>query len=243
MTTDSQRRSLVPSFVSEQLEKAINTAIQYAPGTQAALDSLVGKSVCLITTNPAINTTLEICSGEIRINPYWEGSATVTIKGPLITVLFQIGLNKSPGNVMASGIHIEGDQALAQQLATIFKETDIDLEEPLAHWVGDVAAHQAGQMARSAFSWLKKTTHTLMDSSSHYLREESQQVVEKQELHLFSQDIDVLRADYDRLEARAQQLQKKSPSQTETNLNKPNPVEIETLTDNVFSPTLPASNT
>ena len=226
MTTDSQRHSLAPSFLAEQLEKAINQALQYAPGTQAALNKLTGQSVSLLANRPRLQLTLELCPGEIRVSHYWEGTPTVSIKGPLISILFQLGLNKSPGDLVASGIQVEGDQAFAQQLASLFREMDLDLEEPLAHWVGDVAAHQVGQAARSALNWFKKTTSTLLDDGSLYLREEGRQVVEKDELNQFNQSIDRVRADFDRLEARIQRLQQK---------NKHPNVELHS-TDNPFSP-------
>ncbi len=226
MAIDTQRHSLAPSFFAEQLEKAINQALQYAPGTQAALNKLTGKSVSLLANRPSLQLTLELCPGEIRVSHYWEGTPTVSIKGPLISILFQLGLNKSPGELVASGIQVEGDQAFAQQLASAFREMDLDLEEPLAHWVGDVAAHQVGQAARSAFSWFKKTASTLLDDGSYYLREESRQVVEKNELDEFNQGIDSVRADFDRLEARIQRLKQK---------NKPHNVDLPN-TDNPFSP-------
>ena len=114
MTIDTQRHSLAPSFLAEQLEKAINQALQYAPGTQAALNKLTGKSVSLLANRPRLQLTLELCPGEIRVSHYWEGTPTVSIKGPLISILFQLGLNKSPGDLVASGIQVEGDQAFAQ---------------------------------------------------------------------------------------------------------------------------------
>ena len=226
MAIDSQRHSLAPSFLAEQLENVINQALQYAPGTQAALNKLAGKSVSLIANRPNLQLTLELCPDEIRVSHYWEGTPTVSIKGPLISILFQLGLNKSPGELVGSGIQVEGDQALAQQLATVFREMDLDLEEPLAHWVGDVAAHQVGQAARSAFSWFKKTASTLLDDGSRYLREEGRQVVEKNELDQFNQGIDNVRADFDRLEARIQRLQQK---------NTPHDAGLHS-TDNPFSP-------
>ena len=233
MATDTQRRSLAPSFIAEQFENTINQALKYAPGTQAALNALAGKSISLIASRPNLQLTLELCPDEIRVSNYWEGTPSVAIKGPLISILFQLGLNKSPGELVASGIQVEGDQALAQQLAVLFREMDLDLEEPLAHWVGDVAAHQVGQAARSAFDWLKKTASTLLDDSSHYLREEGQQVIEKRELDTFTQQVDHVRADFDRLEARIQRLQNKKVIENADQT----PSKVSSATDNPFNPT------
>lgn len=254
MAIDTQRRSLAPSFLAEQLESTINQALKYAPGTQAALNALAGKSVSLIANRPNLQLTLELCPDEIRVSHYWEGTPSVAIKGPLFSILFQLGLNKSPGEIVASGIQVEGDQELAQRLAAIFRDMDLDLEEPLAQWVGDVAAHQVGQAARSAFSWLKKTASTLLDDSSHYLREEGQQVVEKAELDKFTQQVDHVRGDFDRLEARIlrlreQRLQVQS-QQPQTNNHQKDPnhagsneINESIATDNPFNPApLPGSN-
>ena len=131
MVIDSQRRSLVPSFFAERLETILNRALRYAPGTQAALTELDGESISIIATHPNLQLTLEFCDNEIQVSHYWEGTPTVSIHGPLISILFQLGLNKSPGELIASNIQVEGDQDFAQQLATIFRENDLDLEEPI----------------------------------------------------------------------------------------------------------------
>lgn len=223
MATDSQHRSLAPSFFAQQLEKAINQALAYAPGTRAALTPHEGKTVTLHANRPKVQLTLEIGPEDIRIYHYWEGKPTVSIRGPLISILFQLGLDKSPGELVASGVRVEGDHAFAQKLSSIFRDNDIDLEEPLSQWVGDVTAHQMGQAARSAFGWLKKTASALMDDSSHYLREESQQVVEKRELDAFSQQVDHIRSDFDRLEARVEHLRQRALSAAESPKSPDNP--------------------
>lgn len=207
MVTDSQQRSLAPSFFAQQLEKAINKALAFAPGTRKALSIHDGKTINLCANRPNVSLTLEIGAGEVHVYHYWEGTPTVKVSGPLISILFQLGLDKSPGELIASGVRVEGDQAFAQELSSIFRDNDIDLEEPLSQWVGDVTAHQIGQTARSAFSWLKKTATSLLDDGSHYLREESQQVVEKKDLDVFCQQVDQTRNDFDRLEVRVKLLQ------------------------------------
>ncbi|PCJ41670.1 MAG: hypothetical protein COA99_08765 [Moraxellaceae bacterium] len=244
MANDPQRHSLVPSFFAERLETMLNRALRYAPGSQAALAELEGDSIALIATHPNLQLLLAFSDNEIngiRVSSYWEETPSAAIKGPLISILFQLGLNKSPGELIASNIQVEGDQDLAQRLATIFRETDLDLEEPLARWVGDVAAHQVGQAARSAFGWLKKTARTLLDDGSHYLREEGRQVVEKEELNHLNDDIDGIRDDYERLEVRVQHLRaKQKPAEgSATDKVNDNVNDSATIsTDNPFEPRL-----
>lgn len=45
-------------------------------------------------------------------------------------------------------IIIYGDVKTAQLLVDLLQQSDVDLEELLSHWTGDIIAHQAGKFAR-----------------------------------------------------------------------------------------------
>lgn len=47
-------------------------------------------------------------------------------------------------------IIIYGDVKTAQLLVDLLQQSDVDLEELLSHWTGDIIAHQAGKFARGA---------------------------------------------------------------------------------------------
>ena len=214
MATDRES-SLLPSFFAEQIERVINHALLYAPGTKQTLNNLTGKTLCLKASHPEIVLYIEFQPDDVRVTHYGEGTPTATVQGPLFMLMAQMGLSQSADDLIGSDIRIEGSHHLVQQVADTFRTLDLDLEEPIAQLIGDVAAHQIGNIARSAFSWFKKTTQTLMEDTSHYLQNESHQVVERHSLDSFSQDVDHVRADFDRLEARLKRFQQQQKPTTE----------------------------
>ena len=107
---------------------------------------------------------------------------------------------------MQLGIEVEGDQQLAQQFLQVIRDLDLDLESVLGDLIGDVAAHQISDLARVGFGWLRTTASTVLNQSRHLLAEEKEWVLSPRKFQRFQRDVEDLRADTDRLQARIQRL-------------------------------------
>ena len=75
--------------------------------------------------------------------------------------------------------------------------------------MGDVAAHQIGNVARTAFGFARRARDTLLQNVAEYLQEEGRDVPSRTEAEEFLQGVDRLRDDVDRLEARLKLLEKR----------------------------------
>jgi ubiquinone biosynthesis protein UbiJ len=84
---------------------------------------------------------------------------------------------------------------------------DIDCEELLSKLVGDVVAHQAGQATRSVSGWLKETAEAMQMNTAEYLSEETDTTPTESEVGDFMDQVDEVRMNIDRLEARIKLLQ------------------------------------
>jgi ubiquinone biosynthesis protein UbiJ len=222
---DPQRQSLIPVFLTEQLERAANRALHYAPVTRLQLAKLKGKSLAIELQRPNFPLQMSVGRRALSFRSHWEHPADVTIRGPAIALLRQIGrADTSPADLMQLGIEVEGDQQLAQQFLTILKDLDLDLESALGDLIGDMAAHQISEVARAGFSWLRSTAKTVLAQSRQLVAEERQWVLTPREFKRFQDDIDELREDTDRLQARMQRLQSTlSPSQSTQQQDDVNP--------------------
>jgi ubiquinone biosynthesis protein UbiJ len=80
-------------------------------------------------------------------------------------------------------------------------------QELLSLAVGDVLAHQMGQLARSTKGWLDDSAHAMRLNTQEYLQEEARLVPAEAELRHYLDDVDTLRMDVDRLEARIKRLE------------------------------------
>jgi len=206
---DQQRQSLLPLFLTEQLEHAANRALYYAPVTRLQLTKLKGKSLAIRLQRPDFALLMAVGKRSLHFQNHWEQDADVTISGPALALLRQLGTSDtSPADLMRLGITLEGDQQLAQQFLQVLRDLDLDLESILGDLIGDVAAHQISTAARVGLGWLKTTAKAVVNQSRHMLAEEKQWVLSRRHLQRFQSDVEDLREDTDRLQARLQRLHK-----------------------------------
>jgi ubiquinone biosynthesis accessory factor UbiJ len=104
-------------------------------------------------------------------------------------------------------VHIEGDAEVAQTFSELLKAAQPDLEEELSRVVGDVAAHQVGNAARTALRFARRAHDTFLQNVAEYLQEEGRDVPNRTEAEEFLHGVDRLRDDVDRLEARLKLLE------------------------------------
>lgn len=125
--------------------------------------------------------------------------------------LIQLGSSKNSGKTLLEGdVEIDGDMRIAEQFSDILREVDIDWEEILSKLVGDIIANQAGQTARATTGWIKDSFASLQMNTGEYLSEESHLTPTKTEIEAFISNVDIIRSDIDRLEARINNLQQQT---------------------------------
>ncbi len=216
---DEHRQSLLPVFVVGQLEKAANRALKYAPLTRVQMAKLRGHSIKIQLQRPNFPIHILIERRQIRFSSQWDEPSDATLSGPTVALLRQLGREQSsPAELMKYNIQIEGDQEIAQQFIKLIKELDIDFESILGDFIGDMAAHQLGEVARGSLRWLKHTAKTVAQQTRHFLAEERALVVQSQEFEHFQASVDTLREDTDRMEARIRHLARNIPAPEATEL-------------------------
>jgi ubiquinone biosynthesis protein UbiJ len=95
---------------------------------------------------------------------------------------------------------------VAEKFSTILREVDIDWEELFSKLVGDLFAHQAGKTVRSTTAWLKDSAEAMKLNAGEYITEESGLSPADAEVSEFMDEVDDLRMNIDRLEARINNL-------------------------------------
>jgi ubiquinone biosynthesis protein UbiJ len=85
---------------------------------------------------------------------------------------------------------------------------DIDWSEPLADILGDELAYQLQISGNSFIKWGRESIKSFSMNVSEYLQEESRDVLTDTELEIFNTNVDQLREDVDRLQARLNSLLK-----------------------------------
>lgn len=101
-----------------------------------------------------------------------------------------------------SAIQISGSIGLAESLQKLFSNLNIDWEEELSKYSGDIIAHQSMLYFKQLRSYTNDSSHALQEMISEYLQEESGILPTNYEVQQFMQDVDELRFTVDRLDAR-----------------------------------------
>ena len=136
----------------------------------------------------------------------YDEDADTVLRGTPIA-LFKMGVTSNAATMLLKGeVEITGDTRLGHQFKQAFSEMDIDWSEPLAELVGDGLAYQLQQASKNFVLWGKQSLQSVSLSASEYLQEESRDVVTETELEIFNQNVDKVRNDVDRLEAKIKKL-------------------------------------
>ncbi|MEO9947469.1 MAG: SCP2 sterol-binding domain-containing protein [Paraglaciecola sp.] len=101
-----------------------------------------------------------------------------------------------------------GDIYIAQTFGDLIKELDIDWEEQLSKYTGDVVAHQTFSSAKSLLSQAKQELEKAATSIGNRMTQADAVAVKPIEMALFSDQVSDLRSDTERLQARLQRLEK-----------------------------------
>lgn len=131
-----------------------------------------------------------------------------TIRGRLLGL---VNLSLQQEKLSASiqeRIEINGNPVVAQKFQKILTELDIDWEEGLSKYTGDILAFRIGQGVRKTHHAVKGMLSSLADSSREYMQEEVHYMPTLPEFEQFQQSVTDIRHDVDRLEARINHLLK-----------------------------------
>jgi ubiquinone biosynthesis protein UbiJ len=190
--------------ILDSAEKMVNKVLSLDEEILASLAILAGKVFEIDVQNTDIRIFILPSGDGITLASEYEGKADVAIKGRPSALLGMITAEK----VGAGDIEINGNVGLAQKFHSILKNMDVDWEEYLSHFVGDITAHNVGNFLRGMSRFAKATGKTIGLDISEYLRYEKEALLDKLELDEFIQTVDKLRNDVERLQKRVERLGK-----------------------------------
>ena len=197
---------IIKPIMINAMETALNHYLALDEDAGLFLKPLAGK-VIAIKVLP-FNWTFFICPTQEKIQlleSYWEQPDT-TLTGSMST-LGMMGLSSKPMRSIFSGeVTIEGDMNVGRKFQELFDKLDIDLEEKVSHYTGDIIAHKLGRLMRLKQLWGQNSVETFKLNVTEYIQEESRDLPSQPEIDIFYRNVDNLRADYDRLQAKIERL-------------------------------------
>lgn len=198
---------IIKPLLLAALENALNSFLSLDQDKHFFLAPLSGK-VIAITVQP-FDETIYLCPtpDSIQLLDQFPQMPDTHISGSIWS-LGLMGLSSKPMRAVFSGeVKIEGDIQTGRKFQKLFDKLDIDLEEKLSHYTGDIIAHQIGRFFRTGQNWSKQSIETFGLNLSEYLQEETRDLPASPEMELFYHQIDELRTAYDRLQQRMARLE------------------------------------
>lgn len=188
------------------LEELLNRQLRETTPAHALLGELDGKILCVRLKETELALCFKAGKDKLEISTGTDSDPDAVISASPLGFLRLAG--QDAASLFSSGsIHIEGDAECAQAFQKLLVLGKPDWEEELSRVVGDVAAHQLGNMARALRNFAATTADTLTRNASEYFREESRDVPNADEVEGFLHDIDDLARDFDRLRTRMKKLE------------------------------------
>lgn len=198
---------LLAGVLAGTLETAIGRYLALDPNARDLLTPMAGKLIGL--QFEPIGATLYLCPTERGVQVLTEASTPpdVTLSGS-VGAFARLGLGGAAEDSLFAGeIVMDGDHNLARRFQALFRKLDIDWQGHLARLTGDRLAALSLDFLRSGADWTRDSVATFGTNLAEFWQEESRELPAPPETEAFYAEVDTLRADRDRLEARIQRLE------------------------------------
>jgi len=161
---------------------------------------LDGTVVAVRVRDTALSAYFRVADDAISVSGNYEDEPDVALSGSLLTLARMAG-NAGEDAIRDGSLELSGDAQKAQGFQRLLAMVKPDVEEELSGVIGDVAA-----MARGVGRWARDARSTMGANVREYLQEESGDVPSRYEVEKFAGQVNVLRDDVDRVEARINRL-------------------------------------
>ena len=184
----------------------LNRQIQSKTPARELCAELRDRVFAMRVTNSALAMYIIVGPDQIFLASEYGDEPDVIISGSLLA-LARLAAPDGDTVVRGDAVELSGDVILARKFQSLLRYARPDLEEELSGLVGDAAAHGIGEFVRSVSQWGREAGSTLQQNVSEYLQEESRSVPSRYEAEVFRGQVDVLRDDVARFEARMKQYE------------------------------------
>ncbi len=197
----------LPSPLAFAVQQGIATVLRLDPHTKKSLSQIDGKVIRINCTAPALTLHLFIMDNEVDVAGAFDDEPDTTITGSAAALL---SLRQKNDALYKGEVTLSGDTETANKLRAILSSIDIDLEEVVAPITGDSIAHQLGRFGRQFSGWLGDTGSSFKQNTSEYLQEEIEILAPNSEIKRFCSEVEALREQADRLDAKIAVLESKA---------------------------------
>lgn len=195
--------SALAGLFAPAVELALNQALSGSSAAARDLKQLDGKAIVLELKELPLKLYFLPQAGKLGVRASHAGKIDLSVRAPSFALL-EAALKRS--DTPPRGIELNGDAETGQIFSRLLKQADLDWEELLSRYVGDIAAHQIGNLARRLWRWGQDAGERLGQDLTEFLQYESGALPPRHEVEAFLDSVDRLKNDAERLAARFDRL-------------------------------------
>jgi ubiquinone biosynthesis accessory factor UbiJ len=194
-------------MLTQSIENLLNRNLPRSPRALELCEALKGRTVQIDARPLGWTLVIEALGTSVRLSKSaGDRAPDVSISGSLMSLALLAG--PEPEEVIRRGdVRISGDAEIAQKFRELAMLLKPDVEEELSRLIGDTPAHQALRFAKMAAGFGRRTAETTVRNVAEYLAHERGDLVPRAEAEDFYRNVEKLRTDLDRLDARTQFLE------------------------------------
>jgi len=206
--------SKLPKSLAAIIGSSINRYLALDPGAQESVAALQNRTISLKLKEFSFPLFFHIDNKSIKVLPELVDAADVSLVTSLPNLIQMTLGDDGDESILGSGIEMSGDMEVGRQFRNIFKNIDIDWEELVSKYTGDVIAHKLGNSYRQFGRWFANTRQSIQQDISEYLQEESRQLPSAIEVQEYINAVGDIRLAVERAEARLKMLTRHNGSLT-----------------------------
>ena len=230
---------MIATLALAAFESLLNDWIDLDAATRLGFDQLAGnasnptaKLLRVVIDAPSLSVDVLFDHGRVRLSPTALGQpetptssvfeqrpydkkfspvkATTTLHVPHLVALAKL-IGAKAGST--GNLPIQGDMSLLQALQKIMALAEPDIAGKLAPLIGDMPAQQVGNLLKQGQDAFKQSSKTFIANSEEWVREDSELFAPRWQAEQFSENMQDVQSDVERLQARVAHLQAEQTQQ------------------------------
>jgi len=191
--------------VLRPIAKILNRNIRETTPARELCQSLEGTTIAVRVRDTALAMFFHIGEDTIVLATDSDSDSDILITGSLLTLARMAG--SSGEDALRDGsLELTGDIQTAKAFQDLLGYAKPDIEEELSSLIGDAAAHTLGRIAKGVGDWSSDARSTMASNVREFLQEESRDLPSRYEVERFTAQLESLRDDVARLEAKFERL-------------------------------------
>ena len=150
------------------MESSVNRYLALDPTSGDSLGGLENRIVELKLKEFSFPVYFKIQNLKIQVLDSTEESADVSLLAsiPQLVKMTAVSGNDS---ILGDDLEMSGNMDVGRQFRDVFRNLDIDWEEILSRFTGDIVAHKLGNGIRKFNQWISRTGESIQGDITEYL--------------------------------------------------------------------------